>query len=45
MIDSIDLLASAMASDRDAYSNLSWTNVWLVSELVISNKNLVKLLK
>ena len=44
-MDSIALLASATASDRDAYLNLSGAVASLMSDLVISNKNLVEALK
>ena len=44
-IDAINLLASATASNRYTYSNLSGTVALIMSELVISNKNLVDSLK
>ena len=44
-IDSISLLASATAKDRDTYSNLSGTVASLMAELVLANKNLVETLK
>ena len=40
-MDTISLLVSATASDRDTYSNLSGTVTLLMSELVVTNKNLV----
>ena len=40
-MDAISLLASAAARDRDTYSNLLEMVASLMSELVISNKNLV----
>ena len=44
-MDTISLLVSATASDRDTYSNLSGTVTLLMSELVVTNKNLVYALK
>ena len=44
-IDTIDLLASATASDRDTYANLYRMVASIMAELVIVNKNLVEALK
>ena len=44
-IDAITLLTSSTSNDRDTYSNLSGTVTSLMSEIVISNKNLVEALK
>ena len=40
-MDSISLIASAMDIDMDTYSNLSGTVALLMSEIVITDKNLV----
>ena len=45
MMDTIILFAPDTSRNRDTYSNLSGTAASLISELVISNKNLVKALK
>ena len=44
-IDTIALLASDTASDRDTYTNLTGTVKLLMSELVIAKKNLVEAMK
>ena len=44
-IDDVALLASATARNRDIYANLSGSVALLMSELVITNKNLVEALK
>ena len=44
-IDTIDLLASATASDRDTYANLYRMVASIMAELVVVNKNLVEALK
>ena len=44
-IETITILASTTARDRDKYTNLSGTVTSLMSEIVIANKNMVEALK